>query len=420
MKKLILFSFILLTTNAYSALYGPNLEIVKDKYVVVFNEHPQVSLSSRQDVVNQVKKVINSLNKSESANNSNSRLNNYKHVYSSVLKGFSAHLSEKAVASLNKNPMVKYIVPDGVVSVNDYQTNPPSWGLDRIDQENLPLDNVYNYSRSGANVHAYIIDTGIRATHVEFTNRIGTGYDFVNNDADPDDCHGHGTHVAGTVGGSVYGVAKDVTIHAVKALNCTGFGTYSDIIAAIDWVTINHIKPAVINMSLGGGYYQPVNDAVTNAHNNGIVVVVAAGNSAADACNTSPASAPDAITVASSDINDSRSSFSNIGACVDIFAPGGLITSAHNTSDTDVTTMSGTSMASPHVAGVAALYLEADPAASPGSVVNLLVTNASTNKIFNVGSGSPNLLVNNNFVPGVPPPDLTWLIVINNYLLTSD
>lgn len=284
-----------------------------------------------------------------------------RHVYSSGFKGFAAEMSATAVRQLQANPAVAYIEPDQPVSVIPVTPDisilsTASWGLDRIDQRTLPLNNLYNSAVTGAGVHAYIIDTGIRATHQEFSGRMGAGYDFIDTDPDPADCNGHGTHVAGTVGGITYGVAPDVTLHAVRVLDCGGSGTTSGVIAGIDWVIANHIKPAVINMSLGGGVSTAMNDAVARAHAAGITVVVAAGNSNADACSHSPASAPEAITIGSTTSLDARSSFSNFGTCVDIFAPGSSITSAWIGNDTASNTISGTSMASPHVAGAAALY----------------------------------------------------------------
>ena len=281
---------------------------------------------------------------------------------------------------------------------------PATWGLDRIDQRDLPLNNTYNYNQTGQAVHAYIIDTGMRATHQQFTGRVGNGADFVGDGQGTNDCHGHGTHVAGTTGGTTYGVAKLVTLHAVRVLNCQGSGTNSGVIAGVDWVTANHGSPAVANMSLGGGISTALDSAVNNSVNSGVSYAVAAGNSNANACNSSPARAPAANTVGSTTSTDARSSFSNFGTCLDIFAPGSSITSAWNTSDTATNTISGTSMASPHVAGAIALYLQTNPGASPSTVTNALIANSTLNHVTNAGSGSPNRLLYSLFGGPPPPP----------------
>ncbi|WP_198667422.1 S8 family peptidase [Glycomyces dulcitolivorans] len=268
-----------------------------------------------------------------------------------------------------------------------------TWGIDRIDQRARPLSGTYTYNYTGAGVHAYIVDTGINASHSQFTGRVGAGYDFIQNDSTPQDGNGHGTHVAGTVGGTTYGVAKGVTLHAVRVLDNAGSGTTAGVISGINWVRTNAIKPAVANMSLGGGYSASLNNAVASAVTSGVTFVVAAGNSAANACNYSPASTPSAITVGATTSTDARASYSNYGSCVDIFAPGSSITSAWYTSTSATNTISGTSMASPHVAGVAALYLQANPSASPSAVTSWITSNATTGVVTSPGSGSPNRLL---------------------------
>jgi subtilisin family serine protease len=316
--------------------------------------------------------------------------------FSSTLKGFSARLTEKAAKRLAANPIVDYVQQDKTVRVSGSESGAP-WGLDRIDQQYRPLDGAYTYASTAANVTAYILDTGIRMTHSDFGGRARSGYDFVDNDTDASDCQGHGTHVAGTVGGATYGVAKGVSLVGVRVLGCDGSGTYSGIIAGVDWITANAQKPAVVNVSLGGDADGSVDQAVRNSIASGITYAVAAGNSAANACEASPARTAEAITVGATDQSDNRASFSNYGSCVDIFAPGVGITSSSNAADDGTAVMSGTSMATPHVAGAAALYLAANPSASPAQVRDALVAGSVGGAVTNPGSGSPNRLL---VVPG--------------------
>ena len=313
-------------------------------------------------------------------------------VYTAALTGFSASLNAGQLNALQHNPNVRYIEQDQSVQASTTQSG-ATWGIDRIDQRALPLSGTYNYTPTGAGVHAYIVDTGILLGHAQFSGRIGNGYDAVTSGGNANDCNGHGTHVAGTVGGTTYGVAKQVTLHPVRVLSCSGSGTNAGVIAGMDWVANNHVKPAVANMSLGGGASTATDDAVNRMHNAGVTVVVAAGNDGLNACNYSPARAANAITVGSTTNTDARSSFSNYGTCVDVFAPGSSITSAWYTSTTATNTISGTSMASPHVAGVVALYLQGTPSATPATVVNAITTTATTNVVTNAGTGSPNRLV---------------------------
>ena len=316
------------------------------------------------------------------------------HGYSHALTGFAAKMSEEAARKLLADPRVAFIEEDGVMQADATQAG-ATWGLDRIDQKARPVNGNYSYHTTGAGVHAYIIDTGMRLTHSEYAGRVGNGFDAVTSGGNANDCNGHGTHVAGTVGGSTYGVAKGVTLHPVRVLDCNGSGSYAGVIAGVDWVTANRVLPAVANMSLGGGASAAVDAAVTSSIAAGVSYAIAAGNNNADACSFSPARTPNAITVSATDANDARSSFSNYGTCVDIAAPGSSITSSWLTSDTATAVLSGTSMAAPHVAGVAALYLERAPGATPAQVAAKLASSAVSGVVTNPGAGSPNLLLHN-------------------------
>jgi subtilisin family serine protease len=311
-------------------------------------------------------------------------------VYEAALTGFAGNFPEQAISGLSHNPNIELIEADQVIALEATQS-PATWGLDRIDQRNLPLNNSYTYNFTGAGVTAYIIDTGIRFTHNEFGGRAVSGYDSVDGGS-ADDCHGHGTHVAGTVGGSTYGVAKGVSLVAVRVLNCSGSGSTSGVIAGVDWVTSHHTSKAVANMSLGGSPSTALDNAVRNSIASGVVYAIAAGNSNRSACNFSPARTAEAITVGATTSTDARASYSNKGSCLDLFAPGSSITSAWYTSNTATNTISGTSMATPHVAGVAALYLQGH-AASPQQVRNAIVGAATLNVVGNPGKDSPNLLL---------------------------
>jgi len=318
-------------------------------------------------------------------------------VYRHAIKGFSAKLPSAAIENLRNNPFVKYIEQDQQVSIEATQTG-ATWGIDRVDQTSLPLNGTYNYNQTGSGVDAYIFDTGILLNHSEFGGRAIAGYDAFGGNAQ--DGNGHGTHVAGTVGGSVYGVAKNTRLIAVRVLDNSGSGSWSGVIAGIDWAVGHHgSTPAVGNMSLGGGASTSIDDAVRRAIADGITMCVAAGNNSANASNYSPARTAEAITVGATTSSDGFSSFSNFGSVIDLLAPGSSIKSAWYTSSTATNTISGTSMAAPHVTGVAALYLESNPLSSPSSVQSALKSVATTGKISNVPSGTLNLLLYSNFTP---------------------
>ena len=311
--------------------------------------------------------------------------------FGAALNGFEATMSETEAKRLAADPKVAYVEQNQTVSLLATQTG-ATWGLDRIDQRARPLSTTYTYPRTASNVTAYIIDTGIRFAHGDFGGRATSGYDAVDGGT-ADDCNGHGTHVAGTVGGATWGVAKAVRLVGVRVLNCSGSGTNAGVIAGVNWVTQNARKPAVANMSLGGGASTALDNAVANSIASGVSYALAAGNSSANACSSSPARVPSAITVGATTSTDARASYSNYGTCLDIFAPGSSIKSAWYTSNTATNTISGTSMASPHVAGVAALVLSANPSFTPQQVRDNLVNSATPNVVTSPGTGSPNRLL---------------------------
>jgi subtilisin family serine protease len=326
---------------------------------------------------------------------------NPRFVYTAALTGFAAELNAGQLNALRHNPNVAYIEEDGVASMSTTQSG-ATWGLDRVDQRTLPLSTTYSYTNTGAGVRAYIIDTGINTSLADFGGRASSGYDAVDGGA-ADDCNGHGTHVAGTVGGTKWGVAKGATLVAVRVLDCAGNGAWSGVIAGMDWVAANHVKPAVANMSLGGGASTAVDDAARRLIASGVVTAIAAGNGnmgglGQDACKYSPARVAEAITVGATDNTDTKPRFSNYGPCVDIFAPGVNIKSNwHNTAyGADFTrTISGTSMAAPHVAGVAALFLQSTPVATTSVVANALFANATLNLVKSSNTANNRLLFSN-------------------------
>lgn len=349
-------------------------------------------------------------------------------LYTAALQGYAANLSPKALKAIRSNPLVKYVVMDAVVQLDDPASegeaadelsagevgaetiqNSAWWGLDRIDQRDLPRDTKYEYATLAGTVHVYILDTGIRSTHVEFEGRANKVFDAVGDGENGNDCNGHGTHVAGTIGGKIFGVAKKARLHAVRVLDCNGFGLWSGIIAGVDWVTLNHVSPAVANMSLGGSAFPLLDLAIRNSILSGVTYVVAAGNSNDNACSYSPARTAHAITVAATDKTDTRAFFSNFGTCVDIFAPGVDIKSAWIGSNNAYNRIQGTSMASPHVAGVVALYLSKVPGATPNQVWIAIRNGSSMNKVTDP-AGTPNRLLYSRFGPLALLPHM-WLVM---------
>jgi subtilisin family serine protease len=323
-----------------------------------------------------------------------------RHVYRHAVSGFAASLTPGALNALSKNPRIAHIESDGVVTTTSDTSagttqNNATWGLDRIDQRDLPLSTTYTYTSNGSGVRAYIVDTGVHQSHVDFGGRFTPGYTSINDGLGTGDCNGHGTHVAGTVAGNNWGVAKAATIVPVRVLDCNGSGSWSGVIAGLDWIAANHPAntPGVANLSLGGGASSTVDSAVQKVIDKGVSVVVAAGNSQADACNYSPARAKNAITVGATTSTDARASYSNFGTCLDLFAPGSAITSAWHTSNTATNRISGTSMAAPHVAGVVALVLQNSTTATPLQIAQSITSQATTGKVTSAGSGSPNLLL---------------------------
>ncbi|MDH2567516.1 S8 family peptidase [Acinetobacter baumannii] len=351
--------------------------IIKNQYIVILNKDAGPSKDFAQNIAKQhAGKVLQS--------------------YDTVLKGFAIYLPDTAgtafIEAMKKNPQVLSVESDTIVNIDATTQSNPDWGLDRIDQKALPLNSTYSYLQTGSGTTAYIVDTGILSSHQEFSGRVLSGYTAISDGNGTTDCNGHGTHVAGTVGGTTYGVAKNVNLVPIRILGCDGSGASSNVIAGLDWILKNGKKPAVVNMSLGGATSSSLDRAVENLYNNGYVMVVAAGNSNTDACTSSPARVSKAITVAATDNTDTRASYSNYGSCVDIFAPGSQINSSWIGNNTATKILNGTSMATPHVAGVVAEMLQSTPTASPQTISTNLLNQASSNVVKNP-SGSPNRLL---------------------------
>ncbi|HFG7064075.1 S8 family peptidase [Acinetobacter baumannii] len=351
--------------------------IIKNQYNVILNKDAGPSKDFAQNIAKQhAGKVLQS--------------------YDTVLKGFAIYLPDTAgaafIEAMKKNPHVLSVESDTIVNIDATTQSNPDWGLDRIDQKALPLNSTYSYLQTGSGTTAYIVDTGILSSHQEFSGRVLSGYTAISDGNGTTDCNGHGTHVAGTVGGTTYGVAKNVNLVPIRILGCDGSGASSNVIAGLDWILKNGKKPAVVNMSLGGEANASLDSAVENLFNNGYVMVVAAGNSNTDACSSSPARVSKAITVAATDSTDTRASYSNYGSCVDIFAPGSQINSSWIGSNTATKVLNGTSMATPHVVGVVAEMLQSTPTATPQTTSTNLLNQASNNVVKNP-SGSPNRLL---------------------------
>lgn len=365
----------------------PESDIIRGQYIVVMDTGAETKSTEWPSFEEGIKLATERT--TDLLEDNSISVSNVEFVYGFVANGFSATLTDEELLRLREDERVVYIEPVRRVTIASTQTN-ATWGLDRVDQRNLPLNRTYTWNGTGAGVWVFVFDTGIRYSHVEFGTRAFFGFDaFGGNGSDG---NGHGTHVAGTIGGNTFGVAKSANLVSIRVLNNAGSGTTSGIIAGMDWVAANHIKPAVANMSLGAPASTTVDNAVTRLFNAGVPVIVAAGNSNLDACGFSPARAARAFSVGSTTSTDARSSFSNFGSCVELFAPGSSITAAWHTSNTATNTISGTSMAAPHVAGAAAIFMGINRTATPQQVYNFLFNNSTRGIVTNARSVNNHLL----------------------------
>lgn len=394
-----------------------NSDIIKDQYIILVSEKPGNRDNRALEVLGSLVNEVRSMPGAK-----------MKGTYKHTLTGFTAKLTPAQAERFRKDSRILSITPDRYIELEDAEITTaavvqeyPAWGLDRVDQRDLILDRAYSYTATGSGVNAYIMDSGIRYSHNEFGGRAVLGVDLVRlypdeeyDIDDPDtedggDCNGHGTHVAGTVGGNKLGVAKAVNLISVRVFSCRGITSYSRVIQGVEWITENAVKPAIVNMSIGGAAYDPLDMAIENSIATGINYALAAGNGNTDACNSSPARTPSALTVGASMIDNNRAGFSNYGECLDLYAPGYEITSASHLDDTSIIEKNGTSMAAPHVAGLTALYLEKNQDATPAQVHTAIVENTTKNAILNVPSGTSSLMYSLwedvNFTPP-PPPDL--------------
>jgi len=386
MKTSLLMVALYATATLGARLLKVDGPIIEDEYIVVLKKGLKPAVVAQQTFA---------ITKAVAAHNQTSEIYSFYNI--GTFNGYSGRFDDQILESILANPLVDYVEQNGIATIVGNQLNPPSWGLDRTDQVALPLDKNFRYpDTQGAGVDAYVIDTGIYISHNDYVGRAVWGSNYVG-DGRNDDCNGHGTHVAGTVGGTVYGIAKKANLIAVKVLGCSGSGAWSGVISGLNWVTQQHQasdnKQSVGNMSLGGGKTQSVNDATSASIAAGVVHVVAAGNNGGDACLYSPASTPEAISVGATESTDRIAAFSNRGSCMDIWAPGSSILSTYIGSPTATATLSGTSMAAPHVAGVVALHLAEDGSTAPATVLKRLTDNASEDVLANVPAGSPDLLL---------------------------